>query len=318
MDKIMKSEGVDKEYIAHHVMEPGPLADRNLTGTWKDYVSVTKVGIILGNLLTVFAGMWLAAGGVQGFSQLSLTHILFTLLGTALVIASGTCLNNYIDRDIDQKMLRTKNRALAEGRLDPKHVLLMGYILAVCGTVLLLFVNWVATIMALIGLFFYVVIYTMWLKRTHHLNTIVGGVAGAMPPVIGWTAVTGSLDPGAWILFAMMFVWQPPHFLALAMRRYEDYKAAGIPMLPVVKGFRVTKQQIVLWVATLIPTSLYLYLVTNVGWGYVWVALMLGLAWLVLALSGLYVKNDILWARLNFVYSLVYLTLLCIGIILTA
>ncbi|MDQ0337523.1 protoheme IX farnesyltransferase [Caldalkalibacillus uzonensis] len=315
MDKAVKS--VKKEYISRHVMEPGPLADRKLSGTWKDYVTVTKVGIILGNLLTVLTGMWLAAGGFVGFSQLSLALILLTLLGTALIIASGTCLNNFIDRDIDQKMLRTKNRALAEGRLDPKNVLIMGYILAVLGTVLLLFVNWVATMMALIGLFFYVVVYTMWLKRTHHLNTVVGGVAGAMPPVIGWTAVTGSLDPGAWVFFAFMFVWQPPHFLALAMRRCEDYRAAGIPMLPVVKGFGVTKQQIVLWVAALIPTSLYLYLVTNVGWSYVWLALVLGLAWLALALAGFYIKKDILWARINFVYSLAYLSLMCIGIMLS-
>lgn len=307
---------MEKEYIPRHVMEPGPYADRKITGTWKDYITVTKVGIIVSNMLTVVAGMWLAAGGWTGFVQLSVSQILLTFVGTAMIIASGTCLNNYIDRDIDQKMARTQSRALPAGRLDPRNVLIMGFLLATLGTVCLLLVNWVATLMAAIGLFFYVVVYTMWLKRTHHLNTIVGSVSGAMPPVIGWTSVTANLDPGAIIFFSIMFVWQIPHFLSLAMRRCEDYRAAGIPMLPVVRGFGITKQQIALWVAALIPTSLYLYLVSEVNWPYIILALTLGLGWLGLALSGFNVEDNIAWAKRNFFYSLGYLTFMCLGIIL--
>lgn len=320
MDKVMRSEEAEKDYVPHHVMEPGPLSDKKLTGTWKDYVSVTKVGIILGNLMTVFAAMWLAAEGFRGFIGLENHIILLTLLGTALIIASGTCLNNYIDRDIDQKMQRTKKRPSATGRLNARQILIMGISLGVIGTGLLLPVGILTTIMALIGLFGYVFIYTMWLKRTHHLNTVVGSVAGAMPPVIGWTAVTGSLDAGAIILFVILFIWQPPHFLALAMRRCEDYRAAGIPMLPVVKGFPVTKQQIVLYTAALIPASLYLFFFTSVGWGYFWTALILGIAWLALALPGLFQKpeNDIPWAKKNFIFSLIYLTVLCIAMIVFA
>lgn len=308
MDKVINNENIDKEFTLHHVMEPGPLSDRKLTGTWRDYITVTKVGIILGNLLTVIAGMWLAAGGWTGFSQLPISQIVLTILGTALVIASGTCLNNYIDRDIDQIMERTKKRPSADGRLEPRRVLLMGYILALAGTFMLLNVNIVATLSALFGLFIYVIVYTLWLKRTHHINTVVGGISGAMPPVIGYTAVTGSLDMGVLVFFVLMFIWQPPHFLALAIKRREDYRKAGIPMLPVVKGVPVTKQQIIVWVASLIPASLYLYLVAPLNLAYVAIVLFLGIGWLILALAGSKKYDDTKWASKNFVWSLLYLT----------
>lgn len=308
MEKNVSGVATGDEYISSHVMEPGPLSDKKLTGTWKDYVSVTKVGIILGNLLTVITGMWLAAEG-----SLLGQPVLATLLGTALIIASGTCLNNYIDRDIDQKMLRTKGRALAEGRLNPKNVLQMGFILAILGTGLLLTVNVLATLVALFGLFVYVVVYTMWLKRLHSLNTVVGSVSGAVPPVIGWVAVTNSVDVGAWILFFIMFLWQPPHFLALAMRRCEDYRAAGIPMLPVVRGFKETKWQMANYVAALVPVSLLLYYFTEVGLAYVIIALILGIAWLIISIRGFFAKDDILWARKYFVFSLIYLTVMFVG-----
>jgi protoheme IX farnesyltransferase len=310
VSKNISSVDAQGEYLSHHVMEPGPLADRKLTGTWKDYVSVTKIGIILGNLLTVITGMWLAAGG-----SLTGQPVLLTLLGTALIIASGTCLNNYIDRDIDQKMVRTKKRALADGRLNPKNVLQMGFLFAILGTILLLYVNVLTTLVALFGLFGYVVLYTMWLKRAHSLNTVVGSVAGAVPPMIGWAAVANSLDPGAWTLFAIMFVWQIPHFLAIAIRRREDYRAAGIPMLPVVKGNKETKWQMLHYVATLIPVSLLLAYTTNVGMVYVWMALILGIAWFVLSIRGFFAKDDILWARKYFIYSLIYLTVMFVGMI---
>jgi protoheme IX farnesyltransferase len=313
MDKHISSVSVEGNYVPHHVMEPGPLSDRKLTGTWKDYVSVTKIGIIVSNLLTVITGMWLAA---ESFG-VSLDPLLatLTLLGTALIIASGTCLNNYIDRDIDPLMKRTEKRALAQGRLDPRNVLIMGYILSVLGTVLLLYVNILTTIVALFGLFVYVVVYTMWTKRTHSLNTVVGSFSGAVPPMIGWVSVSGSLDGGSWILFAIMFLWQPPHFLALAMRRVEDYRAAGIPMLPVVKGFYETKRQMLLYVLALLPVSLTLPLYTNLNMTYIWLALILGVGWLVLSFKGFKAEDDLVWARKYFFYSLIYLMVMFIGMI---
>lgn len=316
MDKaITHTTNNQDNYVSNHVMEPGPLSDRKLSGTWKDYISVTKVGIILGNLLTVLAGMWLASITILN-QPLNFSLTVITLLGTSFIIASGTCLNNYIDRDIDQRMSRTKNRALPEGRLNPNNVLLMGWILAILGTVTLVYVNVLTAIVALIGLFFYVVIYTLWLKRTHHINTVVGGIAGAMPPLIGWAAVTGSLEFGAWILFAILFVWQPPHFLALAMKRVDDYRAAGIPMLPVVRGFAETKRQIFIYTVVLLPMSLLLVMHSAVGVAYLVLASILGLIWIVLSGSGFYTNNDLKWAKYNFTFSLIYLTLLCVGIII--
>ncbi|WP_025026559.1 heme o synthase [Caldalkalibacillus mannanilyticus] len=316
MDKNIASIDVVKgKYVPHHVMEPGPLSDKKLTGTWKDYVSVTKVGIILSNLITVITGMWLAS--IYSGIELTLGVILLTILGTSLIIASGTCLNNYIDRDIDPLMKRTKKRALAEGRLDPRNVLIMGFVLAVLGTLLLLYVNLLTTLVALFGLFMYVIVYTMWLKRKHSINTVVGSFSGAVPPVIGWVAVTSSIDAGAWLLFGIMFLWQPPHFFALAMRRCEDYRAAGIPMLPVVKGFAETKKQMLYFVIALIPVSFALYFVIPaLGYSYLVLAAILGFTWLGLSIQGFRAKDEILWARKYFVFSLIYLTFLFIGMII--
>lgn len=315
MDKNIASVDVEGKYVPHHVMEPGPLSDKKLTGTWKDYVSVTKVGIILSNLITVITGIWLAS--IHSAIPLDIQTVILTLLGTSLIIASGTCLNNYIDRDIDPLMKRTEKRALAQGRLDPKNVLVMGYLLAVLGTVLLLFVNLLTTLVAIFGLFIYVIVYTMWFKRRHSINTVIGSFSGAVPPVIGWASVTGTIDLGAWLLFAIMFFWQPPHFFALAMRRCEDYRAAGIPMLPVVKGFHETKRQMLLFVLALVPVSHALYFaIPELGKSYLFLAGILGFTWLYLSIKGFKATDEILWARKYFVFSLIYLTFLFIGMII--
>lgn len=308
--EITSSVENSNEYIPTHVMEPGPLADkRKLTGTWKDYVTVTKLGIIFGNMVTVIAGMWVATQG--NLASLSIDLVLLTIIGTALIIASGTCLNNFIDRDIDQKMKRTQKRALADGRLEPNQVLIMGFVFAILGTTLLLFVNVLTTLVALFGLFGYVVLYTMWLKRTHHLNTIVGSVAGAVPPMIGWSAVTGSLEAGAWILFTIMFIWQIPHFLAIAIRRKDDYRNAGIPMLPVVFGNHTTKWHMLNYVVLLIPISLLVpLLIPHMKLGYLAAAAILGIWWLVISIKGFKAKDDIQWAKKHFLFSLNYMVIL--------
>src|SRR5690606_15702912 len=186
--------------------------------TWRDYLTLTKPGINASNLMAAFAGFWLA-----GHGQLDLPLLLITLLGTALVIAGGCALNNVIDRDIDPLMSRTQSRPVASGRVRPMTALWVGIALTVAGFVVLAaLVNPLAAFLAMIGHFVYVGIYSLWLKRTTTLNTVVGGISGAVPPMIGWVAVTGSIDPPAWILFIFMFLWQPPHFLALAIRRMEE------------------------------------------------------------------------------------------------
>lgn len=294
------------------MMEPGPLSDMHSKSTFRDFVSVTKVGITVANMMTVFAGLWLASEG-----QASGLLILWTLLGSALIIMAGTCLNNYIDRDLDKNMARTAARALPNGRLTPQSVLMLGLAFLVLGTILLVFlVNPLTAYLGLIGLFFYVVVYTMWLKRTSTLSTIGGAISGAIPIVMGWTGFTNNLDMGAWILFIWMFLWQMPHTLALAIRRSEDYRQGGIPVLPVVKGFDVTKRHNLRYVAGMVPVSFLLFSFASVGYTWLITAAVLGLGWFALALGGFFMKDTIKWARISFVYSLIYLTVLNIVMII--
>lgn len=287
-------------------------ARRSWRDTYRDYVNVTKPGITMSNAMTTFTAVWVASGGHP-----DLAALLFTLAGSSLVVMSGCALNNFMDRDIDHLMTRTQGRPLPDGRLRAGSVMMFGVILGVLGVgVLGALVNTLSATMALIGLFFYVIVYTGMTKRTTTLSTIVGSVSGAIPPLIGWTAVTGSVNATGWILFAIMFLWQSPHFLALGMRRMKEYKAAGIPLLPVVYGFALTKRQIVLWTAALVPVSLLLYTTRAVNWIYLGAAIVLGVIYLYKAFRGLRASDDIVWATDMFRYSLIYLTVLSIAMVI--
>ncbi|OCA85578.1 protoheme IX farnesyltransferase [Bacillus sp. FJAT-27225] len=274
---------------------------------FRDFLALIKIGIVNSNMITTFTGLWLALH----FSQMSflenLDIVFFTLAGSALIIAGSCAINNYYDRDIDPYMERTKSRPTVIGTIQPSKVLWLGIGLIALGTLSLMLTTFTAVIIGIVGVFSYVVLYTMWSKRLYVSNTIVGSVSGAVPPLIGWAAIDGNLDPIAWALFALMFIWQPPHFYALAMRRVEEYRAAGIPMLPVVKGLKTTKHHIVLWVAALIPIPLFL---TSLGIPFLVLATLLNLGWLALGIYGYKMKNDIKWAKLMFLYSLQYLTIL--------
>lgn len=278
--------------------------------TWRDFLELTKVGIVMSNMITAFTGMYLAGYylEIQLISNLHL--VVFGLLGSALIMAGGCSLNNYIDRDIDHLMERTNGRPSTTGKIPEKQVLLFGLILSTLGILFLLLTSLNAALLGIVGLIFYVVIYTMWTKRTTSLNTIVGSVSGAVPPLIGWAAIDSSLHPIAWVLFLIMFIWQPPHFLALAMKRSDEYRKAGIPMLPVVSGFAVTKRQMVLYVAAIIPISLLLSPLFGIV--YTVIAAILGVGWLVLGIAGFYMKDDMKWSKMMFVYSLYYLTIIFI------
>ncbi len=280
---------------------------------WRDYLQLTKPGITMSNLMTAFTGLWLAAGGSP-----ELKVLVCTLAGTALVVGSGATLNNCWERELDAKMKRTRHRALAAGRIDPKSALIFGLVLLACGlAVLAAGANMLSAALGLIGYIVYVLLYTP-LKRTTTLNTVVGGVSGAIPPAIGWTAVTNEMNPGAWVLLIVVFLWQFPHFLSLAMLKVDDYRAAGFRMLPAVKGFETTKRQMIRYGAALLPTSLLLYNVSGAGVLYLAAAAVLGLIYLVLLIQGLFVKDDLAWARKLFGYSLVYLTVWCAAIIVSA
>ncbi|WP_413379980.1 heme o synthase [Alkalihalobacillus sp. 1P02AB] len=275
--------------------------------SWKDYLVLAKQGIVTSNLITTFTGIFLAAIYTSTGLGANIPAAIFALLGSGLVMAGACTFNNYIDRDIDPIMERTKDRPSVNGRFTGKHILTVGAIQSILGMIFLSLTTPTAAVIGAIGLFIYVVLYSMWTKRTTTLNTIVGSFSGAVPPLIGWAAIDGGLHMYAWLLFFIMFFWQPPHFLALAMKRVEEYRAAGIPMLPVVAGFDMTKRQMVIYVAALLPVSLLLY---PFGVVYTVIATLLGVGWLALGLAGFKMKDDMKWARLMFVYSLNYLTIL--------
>ncbi len=281
---------------------------------WRDYIALTKPRIIISNLITGFAGFWVAAQW-----QVDWLLLLYTLAGLTLVMASGCVFNNYLDREHDMKMERTQHRAMPMGRLKPSGVLVYGSVLLVLGLVVFYFlVNPLSALLGLIGHFFYVVVYTAWLKRTSTWSTSVGGVSGAVPPVIGYAAVTNELDAGAWILFAILFLWQPPHFWALGIRRMEEYRAAGYPLLPVVKGVLRTKLQMIPYLVLLYPATILLYAYGYAGMLYLIVSLGLLTVWTLSALSGFRAKDEQKWAARTFKYSLYYLTLTSVAMVMNA
>lgn len=271
-----------------------------------DIYELTKPKITFMILVTTFTGMWLAAGGPPHWSL-----TLYTLLGVALASGSSCAFNHYIDRDIDKLMARTQNRPLPAGRMQPITALMTGVILGLLSVPVLYFlVNPLTAALTLFTNFFYVVIYTIWLKRTSSLNTVVGGVAGALPAVLGVTAVTNAITPVAWSLFAIMVLWQPPHFWALAITKTEEYRRVGIPMLPVVRGEWITKRQMLIYTILLWPASFSLFWLNATGYFYLAVAVVLNVVYLGLTLDFIrkpVVKKD---AMRLFFFSLIYLCVL--------
>ncbi|MFS0574384.1 heme o synthase [Sporosarcina sp. 179-K 3D1 HS] len=279
----------------------------------KDFLALIKIGIVNSNLITTFTGLFLAFQFTgRGFLH-NLDLLVYAIAGTGLIIAGSAALNNLIDRDIDPIMTRTKSRPTVTGRFKAPAVLALALTFIVLGEILLFSASIPAGFWGLAGVFSYVVLYSMWSKRKHVANTIVGSISGAIPPLIGWAAVEPSLGLGAWALFLIMFIWQPPHFYALAMRRTEEYRAANIPMLPVVKGFARTKKSMLGWVLLLLPLP---FLLKPLGIGFIVLATLLNLGWLYLALKGFKAKDDLKWATSMFIYSLNYMTILFVSMII--
>ncbi|TMN23460.1 heme o synthase [Lentibacillus cibarius] len=272
-----------------------------------DLKALIKVGIVNSNLITAFAGFWLAIHFTGTSFTANWGLFLLTMAGSALVIAGGCIMNNWYDADIDPVMSRTKTRPSVTGSIPRNRILMMGVFSSVLGHVLLLFTTLEAAIIAFLGWFTYVVLYTVWSKRRYTLNTAIGSFSGAVPPLIGWAAVDPGLHSVAFVLFLIMFIWQTPHFLALAMKKTKEYKAAGVPMLPVVHGFEMTKRQIAVYIACLFPLPFYMW---ELGPVFIVIATLLNIGWLIMSISGFFVKNDLKWANMIFVYSLNYLTIL--------
>ncbi|HUG60956.1 MAG TPA: heme o synthase, partial [Methylomirabilota bacterium] len=244
-----------------------------------DYVALTKPGIMSLLLVTTLGAMLVAAEGFPSFWL-----VLATLAGGTLAAGGANALNCYIDRDIDALMPRTRRRGTANGRISPRAALIFGVALSVLAVVELgVLVNWPAAGLALAGNLFYVFVYTLWLKRATPHNIVIGGAAGAVPPLVGWAAVTGDLGWAPWLMFATIFMWTPPHFWALALLKQGEYGRAAVPMLPVVAGEAATRRQIVLYTVLLIPVTLALGLV-GLSWIYLAAALALNAVFLAFAL----------------------------------
>ena len=275
-----------------------------LKRTVADYVALTKPGIMMLLLTTTLCAMLMAKRGLPPFWLVAVT-----LLGGVLASGGANVLNCYIDRDIDAQMSRTRHRAIAAGRISPDAALTFGVALTV-GSVLVLglVVNWTAAALALAGNLYYVLIYTRLLKRATPHNIVIGGAAGAAPPLVGWAAVTGDLSPLAWGLFAIIFAWTPPHFWALALLKQGEYTRAAVPMLPVVSGERETRRQIVIYTVLLGVVCLAL-VPFGLGGIYLASAVMLNGIFLWYAIR-LYVQPSKRVARHMFFYSLWYLALI--------
>jgi protoheme IX farnesyltransferase len=267
-----------------------------------DLVELTKPRITLMVVVTAGIGLLLASGG-----RVPMAMVLHALVGTGLVAAGSAALNHVLERDIDALMRRTANRPLPAGRMHPDLALTLGVGLAVAGLVeLTLGVNLLTALLGAVALAGYLFVYTP-LKKISPLATVVGAVPGAIPPMMGWAAVTESLDPGAWVLFAILFLWQLPHFLAIAWMCREDYARAGLPMLPVIHpDGRSTARQMVLWGAALLPVSLLPSMLGLTGSAYFLGALGLGLFFLAVCVA-FAVSLSALAARRVLLTSVLYL-----------
>jgi protoheme IX farnesyltransferase len=270
-----------------------------------NYIALTKPRIVELLLITTVPTMVLAADGWPGWRLVAVT-----LIGGSLAAGGANAANMYVDRDIDAKMQRTQGRPLVTGAIAPAHALVFAAALEVVAFVVLAIgANLLAALLALAATAFYVGVYTIWLKRTSTHNIVIGGAAGAVPVLVGWAAVTGSLDWPALVLFLAMFLWTPPHFWALAIRYADDYRAADVPMLPVVAPLRVAAEQIVAYTAALVATTLVLIPVAGLGWLYGVAAVMLGA--LFLAGTVALVKQPTPAASMRvFTFSITYVTLL--------
>lgn len=276
---------------------------RRMRDQARDYVLLTKPRIVL-----LFALTGAAAMVVEGSLRFEGWRFLMICLGMVLTAGSANALNQYIDRDIDAVMERTrKKRPLPAGRLSPQSALMFALLTGTLATWLLFhFGNAMAAFWGVFTIAYYVGIYTMWLKRKTPYNIVIGGAAGATAPLIGWAAATGSMSLGAWLMFLIIFMWTPPHFWALALCVKDEYADASVPMLPVVKGEEVTRRQILGYTVALVPLTLALYFTRDCGWIYLVSATLLGLGFLRSAWN-VFTKKDLKTSWRTFGYSIVYL-----------
>jgi len=272
---------------------------------------LTKPGIIVGNLITMLAGFALGSHGPLNFPLL-----FSSILGLSCIIASACIFNNAIDRNIDAKMTRTKTRAIASGAISLPRGVLLGSTLGLLGSfILAIFVNPLSLTAALFGFTVYVAAYTLLKPKSHHA-TLIGSIAGAIPPIVGYTASANTLNLEAYVLFLIVVFWQMPHFFAIAIYRLDDYAAASIPVLPLSKGLKATKIQMALYTLAFFLSSLCPFFLGMAGSIYLAIATLVGFYWLCLTVQGFWMANDTLWAKRIFRASLVAITAISLAIII--
>ncbi len=279
----------------------------------QSYYQLTKPRIIPLLLITTAASMWMAsAGEVDPFL------LIVTLLGGTLAAASAQTLNCIYDQDIDYTMTRTRKRPIPSGRVKPRHALIFAIILAISSfSLLTFFANLLSALLAMLGIVFYMLVYTHWLKRHTTQNIVIGGAAGAIPPLVGWAACTDSIGWPAIILFMIIFLWTPPHFWALALMIKDDYAEVDVPMLPVVEGDEYTGDQIWIYTLIVVPFSfLLVYPFAASGAIYGAIAFFLGAIFIQKAWQLKHNSSDKEVAKSVFKYSILYMMLLCAGIVL--
>ncbi|MCU7558068.1 heme o synthase [Macrococcus capreoli] len=281
--------------------------------TFKDVKAVVKLGLVQGNLIPTFAGAFVAIMMTQRSFLSSMPELLTMLIGSTLIMAGSCALNNFYDQDIDRIMPSKQERPSVTGKIATHSIFRLSFILMLIGELLLFSINIETGLIGFLGIFGYVVLYSIWSKRHLVSNTIIGSFPGAIPPLVGWAAIDPGLSKIAWMLFIIMFIWQPAHFYALAIKRKDEYAMANIPMLPSVKGFARTRLGMLFWVALLLPTP---FLMGELGTIFIVLATILNLGWLLLALSGF--KSNVKenkWAMSMFIYSLNYLMIFFVMIV---
>lgn len=299
------SIGLDSK-AGGHVLAAAPVPPEPALG---DYMLLLKPRVMSLVVFTGFAGLVVAPGHIHPL--IAAVAVLCIAVGAG---ASGA-INMWYERDIDARMIRTRSRPLPTGRIDPADALGFGVVLAIASVLTMgLAVNEVAAALLAITIGFYVFVYTIWLKRRTPQNIVIGGAAGAFPPMIGWAAVTGDVSLASLALFAMIFMWTPPHFWALSLFRSADYANAGVPMLPVVAGKRETKRQMLFYTVLLLPVTLAPYALGAAGMLYAAAAVILGLCFLGLAVKVWFDETD-RSAKQMFGFSIVYLFMLFVMLI---
>jgi protoheme IX farnesyltransferase len=286
------------------------ITSNSSTASWRDFYEMCKPRVVMLMILTSLVGMFLAVPGMVPLDVLILGN-----LGIALVASSGAVVNHLIDRKIDVVMKRTHNRPIPQGRVDPRQAAIFAVAIGLIGMAILLFwVNPLSAWLTLASFIGYAFIYTGYLKHATPQNIVIGGLSGAMPPLLGWAAVTGTIEADALILVLIIFAWTPPHFWALAIHRKDEYAKSGVPMLPVTHGEHVTKIHIIVYTVMLVIVSAFPYFSGMSGLLYLVSAMALGAGFMVWSVK-LMVKPGPSTAMDTFKYSIVYLALLFVALV---